>query len=174
MSDIELARALFARHRAVLMIDLVSQRFIEKCLVLIRSSDLATWTAGDDTQHSWRELTRRSLFRLEEVTSVKAIASILGWRVRRSFQWINYYGPGQYIPSHRDAAGDAHLLIGISVPPLEFGGQLWLERKSRLVPLGVGDALLFEASRIRHGTTAVLARANVPRVTFNIRFSREG
>jgi hypothetical protein len=105
---------------------------------------------------------------MSAVVKVSTIEGILARKISRSFQWVNVMKAGQFIARHRDAAGDAQIVVPLYVPPRAAGGQLWLNRKENLVPAGKGDLVLFKARRIFHGTTKVKGLAN-SRVTLNIR-----
>lgn len=147
--DQRVERILYQQQHYCLMPG-IARGIISKCLRLIESVKFDDWKCGDDSVHSWRELSGPSLIDLDAITDANVLSGILGAEVRASFQWINVYKSCQYIPTHRDAAGDAHLLACISVPPLQDGGQLWLAEESRIIPLGPGDALLFKAARLMH------------------------
>ena len=97
------------------------------------------------------------------------IEEIVSRPIARYSQWINVFDVGQYVGSHCDAAGDAHLIVPISVPDISHGGQLWLRNKRNIVPVAVGDILIFCANAIPHGTTIVSRTAPVQRVSFNMR-----
>lgn len=68
--------------------------------------------------------------------------------------WINRYRPGNRVPTHRDVDGDTQLLLCLQgLPQPERGGDLVVEGQP--VPLSSGDAVLFAASRLRHGTRRI-------------------
>jgi hypothetical protein len=94
------------------------------------------------------------------------LEGIAGFRSVRQHQWINLFEAGQFVEAHKDAGGELHLLIPIEVPIRLEGGQFWLQQNKDIVPVGVGDALLFNANVIRHGTTSVKSGR---RITFNAR-----
>ena len=62
--------------------------------------------------------------------------------------------PGNRVPTHRDVDGDTQLLLCLQgLPQPERGGDLVVEGQP--VPLSSGDAVLFAASRLRHGTRRI-------------------
>jgi hypothetical protein len=60
------------------------------------------------------------------------------------------------------------VLVPLSVPDGDGGGQFWLGKRENVVPVGVGDCLLFRANKLTHGTTPV-AKPRQARLTFNVR-----
>jgi hypothetical protein len=68
--------------------------------------------------------------------------------------WTNRYRPGEHVPSHRDHSGNTQLLLCLQgLPEPEKGGEFVI--RDRVVPLGTGDAVLFFASQIPHGTLPI-------------------
>jgi len=86
--------------------------------------------------------------------------------------WINRYGPGDHVPTHCDRSGSAQILLclqGLLEP--EKGGDLIIRDDS--VPLRAGDAALFFARGVPHGTlpigSAKVGASGFSRVTCVIR-----
>lgn len=68
--------------------------------------------------------------------------------------WLNRYRTGNRVPTHRDLDGDAQLVLCLQgLPQPERGGDLVLE--GQRLPLATGDALLFAARQLRHGTNRI-------------------
>lgn len=139
------------------------------CLKIAEQADQASaWVRGDESDHAWEELS------LEEPFDIAALLLELGLhdlldQPKRTTQWLNRYSGGQYIPAHRDAAGDAHLLFLVSQPTGVEGGQLWLGSEDHVLPMGEGDVVLFPASKILHGMTPMTLGASGCRMTLNAR-----
>lgn len=73
--------------------------------------------------------------------------------------WANRYGPGEYIPRHKDRAGDLQLLLVVKVPAdEEAGGTLSLHFRGNPVPIpqNPGQILVFRASRTPHETSKLV------------------
>jgi hypothetical protein len=68
--------------------------------------------------------------------------------------WINRYGPGDHVPEHCDRIGSTQLVLclqGLTEP--EQGGELFI--RDEIVPLRAGDAVLFCARGVPHGTMPI-------------------
>jgi hypothetical protein len=147
----------------------VDASFIEACRNFVENSDGNEWGQGDNSAHSWKEWAGEMPFDIPKSLSLNLIGRILGKPIIRYVQWFNVYTRGQFIPSHRDISGDAQLNVCIEVPSVSHGGQLWLNSSECIVPMGVGDVLLFGASAIPHGTTPVDGDDTTRRVVLNVR-----
>jgi hypothetical protein len=86
----------------------------------------------------------------------------------RTRAWINRYRSGEHVPSHCDRAGITQLVLclqGLAEP--EKGGELFI--RDEVVPLRTGDAVLFFARGVPHGTMPVggarVGPSGVSRVT---------
>lgn len=121
---------------------------------------------GDESTHSWHELPLAASDLPSEPALKEYLESVLPLTPVRTVNWLNIYRVNEYIETHVDAGGEAQLMIPIENPPSSGGGEIWIGARERLLPLGVGDALLFAANRIQHGTTKVL---DGQRVSLNIR-----
>jgi hypothetical protein len=91
----------------------------------------------------------------------------------RSRVWINRYRPGEHVPEHCDRAGSTQLVLclqGLAQP--EQGGELFV--RDEVVNLATGDAVLFFARGVPHGTIRIGGSAVGPsgfsRVTCVFRF----
>jgi hypothetical protein len=161
-----LLRQLFQKQGFVVFANAVPAWLRDYCERTILETEAAgLWQSGDDSDHAWQEVMLRTPLDLESFFDTLGIASALD-PVRRTSQWINRYIGKQFIPGHRDASGDAHLLFLIQERPAE-AGRLWLGSEERPIPIGPGDAVLFSASTTLHGMTAPLQA--MERVTFNVR-----
>ena len=75
--------------------------------------------------------------------------------------WSSIYETGEYIDSHRDKQGIIQLLICLQAPSdPSHGGELVVGK--RRVFLAAGDAIAFEATRLEHYTTPIVATAEEP------------
>ncbi len=119
---------------------------------------------GDESAHSWKEIAIDPPLSLPDMIAGLNLSALLGGEPGRMSHWLNVYEPGEFIGSHVDAGGDVQIMIPIEMPPPGEGGGLWVETKERILPVAVGDVLLFAAHRLRHGTTAVQSGR---RVSFN-------
>lgn len=165
----DLQNLLYRQQRFVLIPGCITNTVVRRCLALVSDLNQPKWRNGDNSSHSWKELSGPSLVELNTIVPSHRLEAILHRKLRASFQWLNVYSGCQFIPGHRDAGGDAHLLACISVPRPDEGGQFWLDRKNRIIPLGVGDVLLFEANNLLHGTTPMSLDCNTKRVTLSTR-----
>jgi hypothetical protein len=173
-SYVVLAKMMFAEHHMVIIPGLLRKSALQsylECMQLNFSDE--HWVRGDMSKHSWRESPQIRVEHWDRELHFGLLSKILDAPIRHSTGWFNVQEMGQYISAHRDAGGDAHLLIGISVPELSAGGQLWLERKDLLVPVGSGDAILFRAADVLHGTTPIRDKHR-RRITLNIRLWTKG
>jgi hypothetical protein len=127
------------------------------------------WIRGDASDHSWGELPSSDRMSLSKLGILLLLEKILGFQVKEFVQWFNVYSAGQFIGSHYDAGGDAHLLICIEATASSEGGQFWLFEQSNIIPVKAGDAILFDARRVLHGTTNIEASSRVRRISFNTR-----
>ncbi len=87
-----------------------------------------------------------------------------GARIESVIAWCSTYRAGEHINRHTDKCGSIQLLLCLEAPPPGSGGELLLDLggTSLRVCLQPGDALLFEASRIPHQTTPLVATAGTP------------
>jgi hypothetical protein len=157
-ADLHVAHLLYQQQRFSL-IPGIARDAISKCLRFIESVKAEDWRNGDDSVHSWSELSGPCIIDLDVLADADVLSGIIGAKVRASFQWINVYRSGQYIPGHRDAGGDAHLLSCIRVPSVQEGGQLWLGEESEVIPLGAGDGVYYSkrpASRMVQHTSCLI------------------
>ena len=67
--------------------------------------------------------------------------------------WMNVFDPGESIDPHRDADGAIQLVVALS--SVACGGEIHLRDGARVTSLGLGlgDALLFDATQIEHWTS---------------------
>ncbi|MCB1469854.1 MAG: 2OG-Fe(II) oxygenase [Rhizobiaceae bacterium] len=119
---------------------------------------------GDESEHSWKEIAIDPPLALSEMIAGFDVKHLLGGQLGRSAHWLNIYEPGEFIGAHVDAGGDMQIMIPIEMPPPFEGGELWVNDKECILPVALGDVLLFAAHRVRHGTTAVRSGR---RVSFN-------
>ena len=125
------------------------------------------WVLGDRSRHSWREYQLQP----DELLSIASIAPAISRFTEladRYVAWINWFHAKQWIGRHRDADGDAQLIIPLVVPALANGGHLWVGTKKSLVPVQERDLLIFNAAGLPHGTTPC-RDPNTQRITLNIR-----
>lgn len=134
----------------------------------IASLPAQSWQNGDESPHRWAEH-HISSDALTAAYHVHPLLEELAHRAKRVVGWINRFGRGAWIESHRDVAGDLHCIIPIQVPPCGGGGQLWIGTCGREMPAAPGDLLLFNATALPHGTTEIVA-FDTQRVTLNLRF----
>jgi hypothetical protein len=92
--------------------------------------------------------------------------------------WAQSYQTGEWIPWHRDSAGDIQLMVCLALPPRACGGLFLLREGEAVVEpaLRPGDAVLFEAARLSHSTTPLVTTSAEPaprRVTAVARFFAE-
>lgn len=68
--------------------------------------------------------------------------------------WINRYIPGDYVPCHTDTSGDTQFLLCLQELPISgLGGNLYINKEE--IKLRTGDAVLFKANKLAHGTTLI-------------------
>jgi hypothetical protein len=85
---------------------------------------------------------------------VKAITRLDAFDWPRTRVWINRYCPGEYVPSHCDRAGSTQLVLCLQgLPEPERGGELFI--RDEIIPLQTGDAVLFFARGLPHGTIPI-------------------
>lgn len=126
-------------------------------------------TVGDNLT-TWEEYALASdheivtLFSSTQVIQLTANITRLDSPVSDLLCWIARYRRGEYIDRHTDNAGTVQLLICLAAPPSENGGALFLApgpNEHRYV-LRAGDAILFTATTIEHGTTPLRPSATCP------------
>jgi len=156
-------------NRWTLLRGCIAPDVIGICKKFVRNSPLGVWVAGDSTPTSWRESLNGPPFKVCDALPMELISDVTGIPIARTAQWINVFSASEFIPEHKDAAGDAQILIVIEVPPISHGGQLWLHAPDTIVPAAEGDMLLFQASTISHGTTPILPTSPHRRISLNIR-----
>lgn len=73
--------------------------------------------------------------------------------------WANRYKAGEYIPKHCDTNGDLQIIMPVSLPPKNCGGDLLIHHRKgvNLVPQTPGQRLLFQAIRSPHETTKLIS-----------------
>ncbi len=77
--------------------------------------------------------------------------------------WVNRYKEGEYINPHRDNGGSTQLLVCLRGTDESNGGGLFLEESKGVahhLQLKAGEAVLFEATTLKHWTTPLVATPN--------------
>lgn len=79
--------------------------------------------------------------------------------------WVSRYSVAEYINPHRDRSGTIQLLLCLQAPPRTNGGILCIEHAGKRMeaPLGEGDAIVFQATRLLHYTTPLAPSFSLPR-----------
>lgn len=129
--------------------------FLTRMTAIVTRTREDEFVEGDESSHSWKEIAIDPPLSLLDITAEVDLAALLGREPDCMTHWLNVYESGEYIGAHVDAGGDAQLMIPVEMPPPGEGGDLWVENKGRILPIAVGDMLLFAAHRLRHGTTIV-------------------
>jgi hypothetical protein len=109
----------------------------------------------------------------ELVNLVAKVAGLDSLDAQRTLVWINRYAPGDHVPTHCDGKGSTQFLLclqGLAEP--EQGGELHIREQA--IPLRTGDAVLFFARGVPHGTMPIrsprLGPSGYSRVTCVMRF----
>ena len=85
--------------------------------------------------------------------------------------WTSRYGVGEYINPHRDRYGTVQVLVCLkSVRTKHQGGSLVVAGTELF--LSSGDAVIFEATRLEHHTTPLVATAEEPTPTRTVLVGR--
>ena len=82
------------------------------------------------------------------------VANQLGRPIASCCGWLSVYAPGEFIDWHCDTGGDTQLVVTLEQPEPDGEGRLLFEAPHDAVELSPGDAVLFQATQIRHRTTA--------------------
>jgi hypothetical protein len=69
--------------------------------------------------------------------------------------WTSCYVAGEYINSHRDGAGSIQVLVCLQAPLASASGGV-LIADGREIYLAPGDAVVFDATRVTHRTSALV------------------
>lgn len=157
-----------ALHRPTVIGSGIHTDAIEKLHCWVSALPSARWCDGDGSNHSWDEyhLTDDELnWFIRELPPVSAIAALSNNVVG----WINRFGYGAWIAPHRDAGGDVQCIVPLELTAPDQGGVLWIGSREHSIPMQLGDLLLFNASKLPHGTTQIVARS-ARRITINLRF----
>lgn len=162
----EFHRRQYERQGYTVFVGAVSERLIDRMNAIVQDTSDSDLVDGEESCHSWREIPLRTSDALSDSTLGSYLANVLPTAPARNVQWLNVYGIDEYIGVHMDAGGEVQLMIPIEMPPAGSGGEIWIGATEMLLPIGVGDALLFAAHRLRHGTTPVVTRR---RVSLNVR-----
>lgn len=157
-----------ALRRPVVLPGQTSAGTVDELLTRIARMPSSAWHAGERSEHSWDEyrLTMGELDRLRgDLPLIAHIADL----ATDMAGWINRFGKGSWIASHRDAGGDLQCILPLELPAPHHGGAIWIGSPEITVPMEVGDMLLFNAASLPHGTTPVIADGK-RRITMNLRF----
>lgn len=149
-----------------ILLNAVRPTFVSQMVALVTSTRDENLIEGDESAHSWKEIVIDQPISLYDMIAGPSLATLLGNEPARMSHWLHVYEPGEFIVAHVDAGGDAQLMIPVEMPPSGEGGDLWVDSRNRVLPMAVGDVLLFAAHRLRHGTTAVKSGH---RISFNAR-----
>lgn len=122
------------------------------------------WSDGDEASHGWQECQLTP----DEIAHVEEVIGPLRLGATEVVAWVNRYRRNTWIDAHRDASGDLQWLVAIAAPEAGAGGEIWLSSPERTVPMTEGDALLFHAAAIEHGTTPP-TREDGMRISLNVR-----
>jgi hypothetical protein len=137
--------------------------------VRVSSNTGPTWKefALSPTQKLWSILCQQ--FVLDEVE-----ARTGGRLINERIAWLNVYGQGQHIDWHRDGVGDMQIILVLDAPCVPEGQLMLRTRENeQVVPLYIGDAILFSARRVFHRTTPIVT-PGLRRVTAVMRFFVSG
>ena len=162
----EFYRAQLTQQGFTIILNGARPEFVINALEFASNTCRKELTPGDTSSHSWTEFSLTAPTSNEDLLSEIDIAKIIGTEPTCISQWINIYEPGEYIAGHRDAGGDIQMMIPLELPTSNGGGELWIGDEGRLLPIGVGDVLVFAASKILHGTRPIRKGR---RVSFNSR-----
>jgi hypothetical protein len=157
-----------ALRRPVVVPDQASAGKIDELLAWVAQIPSSAWRVGDGSEHSWDEyyLTGAELDRLRgDLPLLPRLADLATHMVG----WINRFGEGSWIGSHRDAGGDVQCIIPLELPAPHNGGTIWIGCPDLAIPMDVGDLLLFNASSLPHGTSTIVTEGG-RRITINLRF----
>lgn len=157
-------RAQYEQQGFTIFLNAARPDFLGQMAAIVALAHEEDLIEGDRSAHSWKEITIDPPLALPNILSELDLPTLLGGEPRRMAQWLNVYESGEFIGTHVDAGGEVQLMIPIEMPPPGEGGDLWVKTKERILPVAVGDVLLFAAHRLRHGTTAVQAGH---RISFN-------
>ena len=157
-----------AVRRPVIVPDEASAGNIEELLARIAQIPSSAWRAGDGSEHSWDEyhLSGAELDRLRH--NLPLVAHLVDLATDM-VGWINRFGEGSWIASHRDAGGDVQCILPLELPAPDHGGAIWIGSPDLTIPMKVGDLLLFNAASLPHGTSPVVGDGR-RRITINLRF----
>ncbi|MDA8586771.1 2OG-Fe(II) oxygenase [Rhodobacteraceae bacterium] len=166
MTGMPFHQAQYVKNGYTVFASAVSNEFISNVLSRFELADAGELVAGDESSHSWREFALSE----EDIPAHAALLTyadaVLGAPPVRASHWLNVYNIDEFIAGHVDAGGEAQLMVPLEMPPAGSGGDIWIGSQRQLIPLSVGDALLFAAHRQSHGTTAVNEGR---RISLNIR-----
>ncbi|MER6738964.1 hypothetical protein [Streptomyces puniciscabiei] len=106
---------------------------------------------------------------------VEAIASVTGFTspVVTTRRWVNRYGIGDSIAPHDDTTGDFQIMICLTAPHADCGGELVLANGVSVV-LAAGDLLIMKHADVVHWTTPILPTALAHRATATCRYHVDG
>jgi hypothetical protein len=121
---------------------------------------------GDESTHSWREIAINASELPNQLILDQNVESTISSSPHRSVHWLNIYNVDEYIGGHVDAGGEVQLMLPIELPDAGLGGEIWVGSPRKILPVSIGDALLFAAHQIPHGTTKILAGR---RISLNVR-----
>lgn len=147
-----------------ILLNAVRPTFVSQMVSVIASTRDKDLIEGDESAHSWKEIVIDPPISLYDMIAGPSLATLLGNEPTRMSHWLNIYEPGEFIGAHVDAGGDAQLMIPVEMPPSGEGGDLWIECRDHVLPVAVGDVLVFAAHRLRHGTTTIRSGR---RISFN-------
>ena len=162
--DTEFHRMQYNQQGFTLLPGRVRCHFIKFMAQMIVAATSSTLMDGDESDHSWKEINIQPVISLAELLVDVDLPKIIGFEPVSMVQWLNVYEEGGFIDTHVDAGGDSQILIPLELPEPSQGGLLWIGEKDETLPIGIGDILIFEAHRLRHGTTPLLTGR---RVSFN-------
>jgi hypothetical protein len=100
-------------------------------------------------------------------------------RAPSTFSFLRVYGPGSILASHRDRPAcrwNIDLVVGGSPPPeRQTAWPLWIDglQGRRAVRLGLGDAVLYRGTELRHWRRAQAARRTTVLACFHYGRGRE-
>jgi len=126
-------------------------------------------TKGDQSNHAWWESDSALPSKIVRQIPLRVLSDVICESITNHVAWINVFSSGEFISAHRDASGDAQMLICVDAPLPELGGQLWVGNVTNTVVMTSRDIVIFQASKLEHGTTPIIAEDGECRVTLNVR-----
>ena len=135
-----------------------------------------SWESRDVPENHWisRAVGTRTMR-----SAIRKTVGLPWMRVLRTLSWTHHYEVNEFIPEHLDRNGTIQLVACLRCRPEENEEVFYIRQhgEKRHITMKAGDAMLFDATRLAHGTEPLageMEHGGADRVVLVVRYYQIG